>query len=198
VWANLSSVDRKSQRKPIADRLYKQGLTQEQIATQLGVSQQQISKDLDGLQPSSKPPRPKGGRPKGSGKKTKPEDKREHDQRNERIAALYDQGIPVKDIAAEVGLVDRHVHRIIERVHREAAPPVDPSTLSMSAQEKLNAALRQHIRQLDLEFEGRVRAECEKRIEETILPHYQKTHAEHLEVIKSRKGVMSRRQSRCL
>lgn len=38
----------------------------EQIAKQLGVSQQTISNDLAGLPTIGKPPRPKGGRPKGS------------------------------------------------------------------------------------------------------------------------------------
>ncbi len=40
--------------------------TMERIAEALNVSQQQVSKDLSGLQLSSKPSRPKGGRPKGS------------------------------------------------------------------------------------------------------------------------------------
>jgi hypothetical protein len=39
VWANLSLTDQKAQRKPIAEKLYKQGFTMEQIATQLGVTQ---------------------------------------------------------------------------------------------------------------------------------------------------------------
>ena len=39
VWANLPTNDRKTRRKPIAEQLYKQGFTMEQIATQLGVSQ---------------------------------------------------------------------------------------------------------------------------------------------------------------
>jgi hypothetical protein len=36
----------------------------EVIATQLGVSQYTISKDLEGLLVTNKPQRPKGGRPK--------------------------------------------------------------------------------------------------------------------------------------
>jgi hypothetical protein len=40
------------------------GFTMEAIATQLGVSQRQISRDLESLDITSKPSRPKGGRPK--------------------------------------------------------------------------------------------------------------------------------------
>ncbi len=42
--------------------------TMERIGEALGVSQRQISRDLEGLDAASKPARPKGGRPKGSGK----------------------------------------------------------------------------------------------------------------------------------
>jgi hypothetical protein len=47
VWKNLSSKDRKVQRKLIAERLYKQGFTMEAIATQLDVTHKTISKDLE-------------------------------------------------------------------------------------------------------------------------------------------------------
>jgi hypothetical protein len=78
--------------------LYKQGFTMEAIATQLGVSQQQISKDLGGLQLSSKPPRPKGGRPKGS---TKP---RKVIEKHSKVVALADAGTPKPEIAKEIGV----------------------------------------------------------------------------------------------
>lgn len=38
----------------------------EQIAKQLGVSRETITKDLAGLVMNTKPPRPNGGRPQGS------------------------------------------------------------------------------------------------------------------------------------
>ena len=38
TFRGMSEADRKTQRKPIAERLYKQGFTMEAIATQLGVS----------------------------------------------------------------------------------------------------------------------------------------------------------------
>jgi hypothetical protein len=43
----------------------------DQIATQLGVAQNTISRDLEGLSTMDKPPRPNGGRPKGK-RQTKP------------------------------------------------------------------------------------------------------------------------------
>jgi hypothetical protein len=58
AWAALSPSERKQQRQSLARKLYEQGFTQEQIAEQFGVSQQQIAKDLlglQGLQPSCKP-----------------------------------------------------------------------------------------------------------------------------------------------
>jgi predicted ArsR family transcriptional regulator len=67
-WASLSPADRKSQRKTIAEQLYKQGFTQEVIAQQLNVDQRTISRDLESLDMMPKPLRPKGGRPKASKK----------------------------------------------------------------------------------------------------------------------------------
>jgi hypothetical protein len=71
-------------------------------------------------------------------------------------------------------------------------PDAPTLSLSVSAQQRLEAAIRQHKRKLDLEFEQRVMAECQKRIEETILPQYSKTYAVYQDVIKARKGVMDR------
>jgi DNA invertase Pin-like site-specific DNA recombinase len=60
------------ERKPIAERLYKQGFTEEQIATQLGVTKATISNDLANClttkqsKPAKTASNPKGaGRPKG-------------------------------------------------------------------------------------------------------------------------------------
>jgi hypothetical protein len=68
----------------------------------------------------------------------------------------------------------------------------DPVTLSVTARQKLDAAIRQHKRNLDIEFEQRVRDECRKRIEETILPSYTKSKQEHDSVVKTRRGVMTK------
>jgi hypothetical protein len=71
-------------------------------------------------------------------------------------------------------------------------PKIDSATLSMTAQQKLEAAIRQHKKKLDAEFERRVFDECRKRVEETILPSYTERHAEHLRVIEARKGIFDR------
>ena len=44
-------------------------------------------------------------------------------------------------------------------------PDIDPSTLSMMAQQRFDAAMRQHKRKLDIEFQGRVDSEVSKRLE---------------------------------
>jgi hypothetical protein len=64
-------------------------------------------------------------------------------------------------IATEIGIEGRAVHHVIEReqIRRDAEAAIDPSTVSLTAQEKLEIAIRQHKRKLDLEFEQRVLAE---------------------------------------
>jgi hypothetical protein len=74
VWTGLDPDDRKVQRKAIAERLYKQRFTMEQIAKQLSVSEATIHRDLNSftvkeLKPAKTASNPRGaGRPKGSTK----------------------------------------------------------------------------------------------------------------------------------
>jgi hypothetical protein len=74
----------------------------------------------------------------------------------------------------------------------EEKSALDPSWMSKTAQEKLEAAIRQHKRQLDVDFEQRVQAEVQSRIEATILPHYNEKYDLYLSVIKARKGILDR------
>jgi predicted ArsR family transcriptional regulator len=73
AWAALSPSERKIQRQALAEQLYRQGFTMEQIAKQFGVNKAQISRDLANccdvqqLNPAKSETNPKGaGRPKGS------------------------------------------------------------------------------------------------------------------------------------
>jgi hypothetical protein len=60
--------------------------------------------------------------------------------------------------------------RIADLGTRSPGAQIDPATLSLTAQRKLDAAIRQHKRQLDLEFTGRVMAEVERRLNEVAVP----------------------------
>jgi hypothetical protein len=96
----------------------------------------------------------------------------------------------------EAGVQQRQVRHIIEEeaIRREAqiGAAIDPNTLSLSAQQKIAIAIRQHQRRLDQDFETRVLRAIRQRLEETILPSYEKTAADHQEIIKARKGLMSK------
>ncbi len=131
VWGTLSSTDRKSQRKPIAERLYKQGFTMEGIATQLGVHHSQIVRDLKEFvhdaqtqTRTSKRGRKGEGRPKGSNRKSKP---KQTANKELQIIALADKGMSSPEIAATVGVEGRAVRHALEdeRIRREAKAEPD-------------------------------------------------------------------------
>jgi IS30 family transposase len=197
VWQGLSSNDRKTKRKPIAERLYQQGFTMEVIATQLGVSKYTISMDLRNclvtkqLKPAKTATNPKGaGRPKG---KTKPRPK-VTDPHKDQIVAMHDTGSSHADIAGAVGLHERVVGRLLqdEQIRREAEPLIDAGMLSLSAQQKLDIAVRQAKRKLDLEFEARVSDEVKRRIDQIILPHWKEKIAQAQKLYRHRKGAMDK------
>jgi hypothetical protein len=132
-----------------------------------------------------------------------------NDELTEKVAAtlVLDEGKSYEQAAAETNVGSVQVIKTAvarERGRREASTnaPIDPASLSMSAQERLAGATRQHKAKLDLEFEMRVRAECQRRIEETILPYYNETEATYRDLIKARDGIMSKvtynRIRRCL
>jgi len=111
------------------------------------------------------------------------------------IMARADAGLSSPKIAAELGLEGRAVRHIIERQliarKAQAEPVVSRDELSISAQKKLDTAIRQHQRDLDLKFEEAVR---EKYVADLnrVLPEYEQQQAYCDEVIKARKGVMPR------
>jgi hypothetical protein len=139
-----------------------------------------------------KPPRAKGGRPKGS-RKAKP---KQVDGQETKIIALADQGASSEKIAADIGVSGRNVRRVIEteRVRREAKaePDVDRADLSLTAQEKFDAAIRQYKKKLDLEFIPRVTEEVRRRIDEMMLPHWREQIAEAKTLYERRRGLMDK------
>jgi transposase len=197
VWHNLSPAGQKARRKPLAEQLYKQGYTMEAIATQLGVNHSTIVRDLREFVHDAqiKKPAKTATNPKGAGR---PKGKRSRRHRNppelegQAARLVLDEGKTRQQAATETGMGEHIVQRAVAREEgrREAELQIDRSELSMTAQEKLDSAIRQHKRKLDFEFEDRVRAESLKHIDEMILPQYLKEIDEARAIIKARKGVM--------
>jgi transposase len=150
----------RKERQTLAIYLFqKRGWTEQRIADGIGRSRTQVVRYLDGISPegTNSPERTeKRGRPKG--RKPKPH---KYDETVEKKAAelFLDEGKSVAQVAKELGVSEQVVIRSSEREIGRRDPLIDPSTLSMTAQEKLAAALRQHQKQLDLRFEERVQAE---------------------------------------
>jgi hypothetical protein len=121
VWASLSITDRKAQRKSMAERLYRQNFTMEAIATQLGVTKMQISRDLRNCNIELQLPRTeKRGRPKGSGSGYRKGSK--SGEIKDRVIQAHDAGVSAGDIAVETGVGERQISRIIkdEQIRRDA------------------------------------------------------------------------------
>lgn len=93
--------------------------------------------------------------------------RRRRDEQHQRLLAeieeLRNQSMPA----------DREQELRAERAELRAKLAAQAGqALSGTAQQKLEAAMRAHRRKLELEFEGRVQAECKKRAEELSLPGY--------------------------
>ena len=171
-WRDLSPSEKKAQRKTFSHQLAQQGYTQEEIAKQLGVSQKTISKDLRDLvytsginsTRTSTRGRVNEGRPRGRGGRAGgPQPQRRRTDTTQADAAAQralDEGVSITRAAAAAGLplepVRDAVEREIGRREVRADPEIDRSELLMTAQQKLDAAIRQHKSKLDMEFERRV------------------------------------------
>jgi predicted transcriptional regulator len=214
VAANVGYVQMsKEDRKRIAQRMYADPAnthTQAQIAAVLGVSQRQISTDVGDLevvlnQNHARTERnPRGaGRPRGSGtpRAARP---RQTENREQQIADLAATGMSSNAIAAELGVGPRAVrHELAREQHRregaeQAAQIIDPSTLSLTAQEKLQAAIRQAKAKLEREYQSRMEKEVREHIKNAVVPAYEaklKDSARAIEIarkmIRNRRGLLS-------
>lgn len=188
-YTYLSPSQQVERRREKAAELYQKGSTMEQIATQLGVVVQTISNDLANfpkngkLKPTKTVSNPKGaGRPKGSKRTPNPALK----ARNEKIVALANEGISPREIAAEVGLVQRGVHQLLEheRIRIEAFAELLGAAAAKNFLEKgilrIEDAIRIHAARLDKQFEQRVVAEVTRRFDKAF-PTLQKEQNEAFE-----------------
>jgi len=190
----------KPERQRIAKYLYgEREWTMERIAEALDVTQGTISKDLGNLFQRNKSKsaktasNPKGaGRPKGS--TSGPRRRTEAAKADLAGALVLDKGYTLEQAAAQSGLASVQVVKTAvaqEQGRREVAPPPEVA-LSMSAQEKLDAAMRTHQRKLDLSFEMRVLDEVKRRIDEIVLPLWRKRIEQAQELYARRRGLMDK------
>jgi hypothetical protein len=214
--APMTAQDRKRQ----AERLYKSGLTQAAIAHMLGVGQKTVSRDLEGLVTVTKPARPKGGRPKSIAKKSKPAETKpvRAPAAKPRIKPNGESRTPVLDRAREIvrPLIwndetcnPRTLEGLhgISHVHLETAiaveralmdePPVDAGTMSQTAQEKIDIAVRHAVRKAEVEIRERTRAEYTAWINERLVEYHERAKL-HDAVIERRNGIMTKKEYRSI
>lgn len=170
----------------------------EAIAAQFGVTVMTISRDLGNfntmlkLKPAKTASNPKGaGRPKGG---PKPE-RRTTTPAIEHVAAslVLDHGKTYEETKDELGL--RSVATVKTAVRKEEGrrePSAERESLSATAQEKLDAAIRRHQAKLDASFLARVGDEVRKRIDEIVLPHWKKQIDEAKDLYSRRYGAMTK------
>lgn len=173
-------------RREKASELYKQGLTMQEIADKLGVSQQTISNDLGDLPDIGKSKRPKtgtnprgAGRPKGSKNKA-PKAKRPPKQPGVKQAQRSINLLPEvwEQIKVRAAAADMPAAAFIGALLTATVDPeIDLKTLSKTAQDKVAAAIRQATKKLEREFEPRVQAEVKRR-NEKIFPLLQQRENE--------------------
>lgn len=190
-------------RKRIATYLYgKREWTMARIASALNVAERTISRDIANSDMVSelKPRTRTTTNPKGAGRprrvSSKPRAQTAVD-REDKVAVLMDLGKTTQEIAVELGVGQRAANQAMEhvKIRREAKAEaaVDPDALSMSAKERLAAAIRQATQKLEQEFAQRVRDEVRSRIEQTVLPAYAEEYQRYRDWIDHRKGCMDRR-----
>jgi hypothetical protein len=200
VVSNTGGVSlSKADRVALEVRLYDQGngKTMDEIAKIVGVNKSTVSYDLrdvvaQATTSSRVPKTDKLGRENNTGRRKKVRAKKSDGKED---AILAQPGVSSTVVAADVGVPPREVRRvrktqeIIEQA--KAEPNIDPDILLKTHKEKLALAIKQHVKELDIQFESRVLAEIKRRLEATVLPHYKETERHYEAVIKHRKGVFT-------
>jgi transposase len=209
AWYGMPEDQRTAQRRrPIVEKLAKQGYTQDAIAMQLGVDQRTVGRDLETL---GTLPNVKGhgkdtlgrtrstGRPKGSSNR-KPETRATTPAQDKAIAKrVLDEGKSSEEARHEFGVSNTVVRRAVAagEGRREVRndPEIDPNTLPLSAQQKLMAAIAQHKKKLEASFADEVQRRVTARMKEALdglLPEYQDKLRRAERILDSHTGIMSR------
>lgn len=197
AFSDLTPAEQRVQRKRLGAKMLAEGFTEKQIAKHFGVSQPTISNDQSNLSETnkSKPAKtksnPKGaGRPKGRKER---QHKTDPDTKKQAAELFLDEGLSREKVKAQTGLGEHEVQLAVERERgrREAyaEPEIDRAALSMSAQRKLDVAIRQHQRKLDEAFENRVLEEINQRLDHIILPVWRRKIADAKKIYDVRRSI---------
>jgi len=129
----------------------------------------------------------------------KPPKPKKTNEKLEKALHAYDrrkqagEELTYEAIQQEAGVSSTPVRRAIAMREAEEKASADAvSGLSMSAKEKLQAAIRAEIKRLELEAETRAINEAQKRIEEWFLPDYMKLLRKVEKMLEYKRGLMSR------
>ena len=118
--------------------------------------------------------------------------------REEEVLTLSESGLTVPEIAEKIGNSPHTVRRIIERgrIRHSQEPVIEPAMISMTAQQKLDLAIKQHKAKLTAEFHASVNQRVQEFLESTIMPKLKQEQATARRIIEGRKGIMSSKEYR--
>jgi predicted ArsR family transcriptional regulator len=208
AFSDLTPAEQRMERQRTAKKMAEQGFTEQQIAKQLGWSQATISGDLgnlstvDKLKPAKTASNPKGaGRPKGKKSTATPgrgrNGKTQITPADEAtiVHAHFEEGKSLQEAAQSVGMKSDMVARFVvarEQGRREAEPTITPEMLSMSAQQKLDAAIRQYKKRLMAQFNKAVSDKVRQHYDEIVLPGIKKQIDQAKQLYARRTGLMDK------
>jgi hypothetical protein len=127
----------------------------------------------------------------------------QRDPRTDQVVERAGEGQSRREIAEETGISERQVRHIAEeeatrleafergREQGRTEAEIDINTLSQSARNRLESAIRQYQRRLEREFDARVRAQVTEIIETFALPGLQQRERDAQTIMNSHRGIFS-------
>jgi hypothetical protein len=106
--------------------------------------------------------------------------------------AVLDQGKTLEQVAEQFGLASVQPVKIAVAEERGARRQAQPASLSMTAQEKLDAAITREKAKLQAEFWDSVNKQVHQFWRETFLPIHKKEQDQAKAIMNARKGVMDK------
>jgi hypothetical protein len=122
--------------------------------------------------------------------------------RHEQIIALHDHGLTRPKIADQLGVSERTVRSSVDResIERSVEPEITPEMLSLTAQKKLELAIKQEIKRLGAQYQvdlAKIRTEAKAEAHELLVkvlgPARQRELDDARRIIKRRDGIMDKK-----